>query len=196
MISLMISPLLPLLALSAAAAQVEPISNQPTNTQCEVALQVVRDLASHDYGKALIFDSTDPRPTGLDAAALTEGWTTADAGATTEADPPSRQLVDDFVSDVHNSIPRCSSVRRWLAKHRLRYGRAAVKAVVAHAVDDELPAGILVVSLSSVSSDAQTALVYTSDTWGGEAAGGFVRLYRRQRDGSWKSVSVRRLWIS
>jgi hypothetical protein len=192
----MISSIITWLVAASARGTTEPTPKIATVAECEIALQVVKDVSAHDYGKPIVFDTSDPTYLRLQAESLATGWTRPEAGKTVEVAAPPMQVAAEFVSGVRDSVSRCSSVRKWLIKHRIRYGRAAVKAVVARAVDDELPAGLFTVSLPTVSSDGQTALVYTSDAWGGEAGGGFAHLYRRQPDGTWKSEAVKRLWIS
>jgi hypothetical protein len=185
-----------LLTAVTVAGAAAPTAKQGAAAQCEVALETVRELSSHDYGKPIVFEVLDGKYMDLEAGVLAKGWSTSQAGKMTEILPPSPELAAEFVGTARNAVPRCPAVRAWLTKHRVRYGRAAVKDVVRRAVNDELPAGLFTVSLPSISGDGRTALVYTSDVWGGEAGGGFAHLYRRQPDGSWKSVAVRRLWIS
>ena len=187
---------IPFLAGAAALGTVEPTPGIVTVTECELALQAVKDVSSQDYGKPIVFDTSDPTYLHVNAESLATGWTRFEADKKIEVASPPTEVATDFAKGLRDSVSRCSSVRRWLSKHRIRYGRAAVKAVVARAVDDELPAGLFTVSLPIISHDGETALVYTSDTWGGEAGGGFAHLYRRRPDGSWKSEAVRRLWTS
>jgi hypothetical protein len=185
-----------LLAAASVLETAEPIRTIGTAAECELALQVVKDVSSQDYGKPIVFDTTDPTFPPFDAETLATGWTRFEGDKKIEVASPPTEVAIRFVGGLRDSVSRCSSVRRWLTQHRIRYGRAAVKAVVARAVDDELPAGLFAVSLPIISHDGQTALVYTSDTWGGEAGGGFAHLYRRRSDGSWRPDAVRRLWIS
>jgi hypothetical protein len=164
MMSVMISTAITWLAAATALGTAEPTSTVGTVAKCEIALQVVKDLSSQDYGKPIVFDTSDPTYLHLDADILTKGWTRLEAGRTIEVASPPMQVADEFVSGIRDSVSRCLSVRRWLINHRLRYGRAVVKGVLHRAVDDELPAGLFTVSLPTISSDGQTALVYTSDT--------------------------------
>jgi hypothetical protein len=178
-----------ILATAAAARVAGPNAKEAPVAQCDVALQVTKDLTSRDYGKPVVFGVGDPTFVHVDPAVLTSGWKA-------DVSPPPTDLAAQFVSGIRNSVPRCSSVRKWLADHRIRFGKGAVKAIVAGAVDEEYPAGIFTVSLPIISADGQTSLVYTDDVWGEEGGGGFVRLYRRQADGTWKSAAIQRLWIS
>ena len=169
-----------------------------TATACELALQVARHVTAHDYGKPVVFDDGDKKSTQawINARALASGWTTTVEGRTIEVAPPPEEVATKFVDGVRNAVPRCLSIRDWLKSRKIAFGKRAVSSVYARSVNDELPAGVFTVGLPAISSDGDVAVVYTSDTWGGEAGGGFAHLYRRQADGSWMLVTVRRLWIS
>lgn len=195
----MFSVAIPLIALATVAGPGQAAPKGGTAAQCEIALQVMKDITAHEYGKPMVFDThrTDLL-VQVDAEALAKGWTKFVDGKTVEVASPPTQVAAEFLNGGFrkNSVSSCFSVRKWLTEHQIRYGRAAVRSVSARAIDDELPAGIFTVSLPVVSNDGQVALVYTSDVWGGEAGGGAVELYRRQDDGTWKFVADRRLWIS
>jgi hypothetical protein len=168
-----------------------------TAAQCRVSLQVVKDLASKDYSKPIVFAESDPTDLDLNPARLANGWTKFEGGKAIEVHAPPTDVTAEFMKGIRDAVSRCSSVRSWLSRHKIPHGGAAVEAVVARAnEDDELPAGIFTVSLPAISADGQTALVYTSDTGGGEAGGGFALLYHRQADGTWKSEAQLRLWTS
>jgi hypothetical protein len=175
-------------SLSEAAA---PSAQQGTAIECAVALQVIEDGTPSYRGDTVVFSTKDDRNSIPKAEFLRQGWTRNDDGKSISVDPPPPEVVDEFVRGVRNSIPRCSSVRKWLTVHKIRYGRAAIDALAAQAVDDELPGYILTVSLPTVSSDGQVALIYTANQ-----GAGFAHIYRRQDDGTWKHVASHMLWIS
>ena len=189
-----------LVAFATAGVPAAAAAKVVTATQCELALQVIRDVTSHHYGRPLVFETatSDVFVGQIDADALAKGWTKYVDGNSVDIASLPRQLAAEFLDRGlrTNSVSSCPSVRNWLTHHRIKYGIAAVHAVTARSIDDELPAGIFTVSLPVVSDDGQLALVYTSDVWGGLAGGGAIQLYRRQADGTWKFITDRRLWVS
>lgn len=184
------------LALALSAAFSEGLAIQPVNSaQCELALQITRERASHDYGKPVVFATSPPNDFHVSAEALSGRWTNYVSGNSLDVTPPPAALVEQFASSRRNAVSVCVSVRKWLAHHRVGFGKVAVKSVRVNA-DDELSAGILTVGLPVVSDDGQTALVYLDSVWGGEAGGGHVYLYRRRERGIWEMVGQQELWIS
>lgn len=178
-----------LLATAAAVAGLAPKPNEAPAALCDVALQATRDITTRNYGKPVVFAIDDRQFVHIDPAVLATSWTA-------DVPPQLPDLAARLASGIRNSVPRCSSVRKWLTGHRIGFGKAAVNGIVARAVDEIYPAGIFTVSLPVMSADAQSALIYTDDAWGEEGGGGFVHLYSRQADGTWKLAATQRLWIS
>jgi hypothetical protein len=99
------------LAAVVALGTAEPSSTVATVAECEIALQVVKDLSAHDYGKPIVFDTSDPTYPHLDAERLAKGWTRFEGGKTVEVASPPMQVAAEFVSGIRDSVSRCSSVR-------------------------------------------------------------------------------------
>jgi hypothetical protein len=81
---------IPLVATLAEAAAA--ISRPSTATECAVALQVMKDETSRDYGKPVVLSTVDPTYLQLKAESLAQGWTRYEDGKSVGVDPRQRKL--------------------------------------------------------------------------------------------------------
>lgn len=192
--------------LSAALLALAPTPTHPdaiaTPVQCEVALEYAKKTVTSDLSAPIVFsdgygyDFAFSAP-GINPSYLSGGWNRYENGQRVEVPSPPEDVVRGLLQNgAENALPRCENLKTWLRARKVGFGAKALKAVRARSKNDELPAGIFFVGLPSVSGDGRVALLYTSDIWGGEAAGGHVEMYERQPDGSWKFAATLRLWIS
>jgi hypothetical protein len=190
-----------LAALAAIAGCRQATPPDPRSLACDVAAAHVQDLLAKPTDQPWVFTLDDENMLGSLAdgspgAIIGDQWIRPD-GSGQRAEPPPEGLVAKLRKQGYPSaIRHCPALRALLDSRHVKYGAAAVAAVVKRQKDGVFPAAIEGVSLPAVSDDGTRALFVATGIAGMEGGGGSLVYAVRDAGGRWRPAGWLGLWIS
>jgi hypothetical protein len=160
---------------------------------CAFAESYIASFPSVQNGGRIVFTDADER---LPDHPSRGEWMTSLDEKPQPAPAPPTALLDDLKANAGISAVRvCANVRALLDRHAIPYGSDAAY-MATRGGGDLFGAAVLGVSLPSVSSDSNEAVLVTSMRAGPLFGGGSIEYLKRTRGGKWNVFGVLEIWAS